>query len=73
MAENEEKKLPKVVKLNPEAVRRLRAMKEEIPRIEAQLTTLGKYVNVSPIREKIEWAKEIAKDLEEGFVEESEK
>lgn len=63
----EEKKLPKVVKLNPEALRRLRELKEQIPAIEAQLDRLGKYVDTTPIMEKIRWAKEIAKDLEEGF------
>ena len=63
----EEKKLAPVVRLNPEAIRRLKAMKDEIPRVEAQLKTLGKYVDISPIMEKIKWAKEIAEDLEEGF------
>jgi len=67
MPTDEEKKLAPVVRLNPEALRRIKEMKSETPRVEAQLKTLSKYVDISPIMEKIKWAKEIAKDLEEGF------
>ena len=65
-----EEQLPsKIIKLNPEAKRRLLALEKDIPALEAQVEKLGELLDVTPLREKIEWGKKAAKILREGFIE----
>jgi len=68
MAE-EEKVLKKIVKLNPEAKARLIKMQKDIPGLEHQVDRLSKLMDVSSLREKIQWGKEAVKILMEDFVE----
>ena len=65
-----EQELPsKIIKLNPENKRRLLELQKDIPALEKQIEKLSGIMDVSALREKIEWGKKAAKILVEGFIE----
>jgi len=66
---DEERALKKVIKVNPETKRRLVDMEKEIPILERQIDRLGQIMDVSALKEKIEWGKKAVSILREDFTE----
>ena len=69
MVTDEERALKKIIKVNPETKRRLLDMKKEIPIMERQIDRLGQIMDVSSLKEKLEWGKKAAEILIEDFTE----
>jgi len=69
MAETEKSALRKLIKLNPETTRRLLELKKDIPALEQQITGLSELMDVSSLRDKLEWGKKAMAVLERDFTE----
>jgi len=69
MAETEKSAIRKLILLNPETKRRLLELKKDIPGLEKQITGLSELMDVSSLRDKLEWGKKAMAVLERDFVE----
>ena len=69
MPETEKSALRKLIKLNPETTRRLLELEKDIPVIESQMTALSELIDVSSIRDKLEWGKKAMAILKRDFTE----
>lgn len=69
MPETEKSALRKLIKLNPETTRRLLELKKDIPALEQQITGLSELMDVSSLRDKLEWGKKAMAILERDFTE----
>lgn len=69
MATDEERAYKKIIKLNPETKRRLLEMEKDIPALEHQIGRLSAIMDVSSLKEKLEWGKKAVAILKEDFTE----
>jgi len=64
---NEPEEISKLIRLNPEAKRRILELEKDIPALEKQIEGLSELMDVSSLREKLDWGKKAAKVLKEHF------
>jgi len=69
MAETEKSAIRKLILLNPETKRRLLELEKDIPGLEKQITGLSELMDVSSLRDKLEWGKKAMAVLKRDFVE----
>lgn len=61
------KNTEKVLRLGAAGKARIEQMKKEIPVVKQQIESLSEVLDITPLKDKVEWAEKMINTLEENF------